>query len=60
MDWQVPTRYGKAVQDRIAGSHLHTFAGSRSSHMAFTEMSDEFSSVTLGFLATLRGVDAIP
>lgn len=51
MDWQVPTRYGREVQERIAGSSLHVFKGPYSSHMAFTEMADEFNQVTLDFLS---------
>ena len=51
MDWQVPTRYGREVQERIAGSSLHVFKGPYSSHMAFTEMANEFNQVTLDFLS---------
>jgi pimeloyl-ACP methyl ester carboxylesterase len=51
MDWQVPTRYGREVHKRLPGSTLHVFAGPYSSHMAFTEMADEFNRLTLDFLA---------
>jgi pimeloyl-ACP methyl ester carboxylesterase len=50
MDWQVPTRYGRAVQERIAGSKLHVFGGPYSSHMAFVELAEEFNRLTLDFL----------
>jgi pimeloyl-ACP methyl ester carboxylesterase len=52
MDWQVPTRYGREVHQRIPGSSLHVFTGPHSSHMAFVEMADEFNGLTLDFLAT--------
>lgn len=51
MDWQVPTRYGRAVHQEIAGSRLHVFQGSRSSHNAFFELAPEFNELTLRFLA---------
>jgi pimeloyl-ACP methyl ester carboxylesterase len=50
VDWQVPTRYGRAVHERVAGSKLHVFTGPYSSHMAFVEMADEFNRLTLDFL----------
>jgi len=50
VDWQVPTRYGRAVYERVAGSKLHVFRGPYSSHMAFVEMADEFNRLTLDFL----------
>lgn len=50
LDWMVPTRYGREVQDRIAGSRLHVFEGPYSSHMAFIEMVDEFNGLTRAFL----------
>jgi pimeloyl-ACP methyl ester carboxylesterase len=50
LDWQVPTRYGRAVHERIPGSLLHVFAGPCSSHMAFMEMADEFNRLTFDFL----------
>jgi pimeloyl-ACP methyl ester carboxylesterase len=55
LDWQVPTRYGRAVHDRISGSSLHVFPGPRSSHCAFVEMADEFNERTLAFLDEQRG-----
>jgi pimeloyl-ACP methyl ester carboxylesterase len=51
MDWQVPTRYGREVHERLPGSSLHVFSGPYSSHMAFVEMADDFNRVTLDFLA---------
>lgn len=50
MDWQIPTRYGREVQQRISGSLMHVFTGPYSSHMAFLEMADEFNRLTLDFL----------
>jgi pimeloyl-ACP methyl ester carboxylesterase len=55
VDWQVPLRYGRAVQERIPGSRLHVFAGPRSSHCAFVEMPGEFNACTLAFLAEVGG-----
>ncbi len=54
-DWQVPTRYGREVQERITGSTLHVFAGPASSHIAFYEMADEWNSFTLGWLRRAAG-----
>lgn len=54
MDWQVPTRYGRQVAERIQGSRQHVFAGPYSSHMAFVEMADEFNALTLAFLEEHR------
>ena len=51
MDWQVPTRYGQAVHERIPCSRLHVFEGPCSSHMAFTELAEEFNALSLAFLA---------
>jgi len=50
MDWQIPTRYGREVQQRISGSVMHVLTGPYSSHMAFLEMADEFNRLTLDFL----------
>jgi len=50
LDWMIPVRYGREVQSRIAGSHLHVFEGPGSSHLAFIEMADEFNTVTRAFL----------
>jgi pimeloyl-ACP methyl ester carboxylesterase len=50
VDWQVPTRYGREVQRRIPGSELHVFTGPRSSHIAFSEMPDEWNRFTLDWL----------
>jgi len=50
MDWQVPIRYGRAVNKLIADSTMHIFEGPYSSHMAFTEMADEFNARTRSFL----------
>jgi pimeloyl-ACP methyl ester carboxylesterase len=50
MDWQVPTRYGLAVQARIPGSSMHVFRGPASSHIAFHEMADEWNDFTLSWL----------
>lgn len=49
-DWQVPTRYGRAVHDRISGSALHVFTGPQSSHIALFEMTDEWNRYTLAWL----------
>lgn len=56
MDWQIPIRYGRAVHERIPGSRLHIFSGPYSSHMAFTEMADEFNRVSRAFLDEHFGV----
>jgi pimeloyl-ACP methyl ester carboxylesterase len=50
VDWQVPTRYGLAVQERILGSTIHVFRGPDSSHIAFYEMADEWNDFTLAWL----------
>ena len=50
VDWQVPTRYGREVQQRIPGSVLHMFRGPSSSHIAFHEMADEWNHFTLSWL----------
>lgn len=50
MDWQVPTRYGLEVQERIPGSTMHVFRGSHSSHIAFHEMSEEWNRFTRAWL----------
>lgn len=50
MDWQVPTRYGLAVQARIPGSTMQVFRGPGSSHIAFHEMADEWNDFTLSWL----------
>ena len=50
VDWQVPTRYGREVHDRIPGSTLHVFRGPASSHIAFHEMADEWNEYTLAWL----------
>lgn len=50
VDWQVPIRYGLAVQDRIPGSTMHVFRGPHSSHIAFYEMVDEWNAFTLAWL----------
>ena len=49
-DWQVPTRYGLEVQQRIPGSTMHVFTGPASSHIAFHEMADEWNHFTLSWL----------
>ena len=49
-DWQVPTRYGREVQQRIPGSVLHVFEGPASSHIAFWEMAEEWNHFTLSWL----------
>ena len=51
VDWQVPTRYGREVHERIANSELHVFTGPLSSHIAFSEMPDEWNRFTLDWLA---------
>lgn len=51
LDWQVPTRYGREVHERLPGSRLHLFTGPRSSHVAYAEMADEWNAVTLAWLA---------
>ena len=50
VDWQVPTRYGLAVQERIPGSTMQVFRGPESSHIAFYEMADEWNAFTLAWL----------
>lgn len=50
VDWQVPTRYGLAVQRRIPGATMHVFTGPHASHIAFHEMADEWNDFTLGWL----------
>ena len=50
VDWQVPTRYGRAVHERIRGSDLYVFGGHQSSHIAFHEMADEWNEYTLAWL----------
>ena len=50
VDWQVPTRYGLAVQQAIPGSTMHVFRGPHASHIAFHEMVDEWNAFTLGWL----------
>lgn len=50
VDWQVPTRYGRAVLERIPDAQLHVFTGPRSSHIAFHEMTPEWNSYTLDWL----------
>ena len=50
VDWQVPTRYGRQVQERIPGATLHVFTGPHSSHIAFHEMADEWNDFTLHWL----------
>lgn len=50
VDWQVPTRYGLDVQQRIPGSTMHVFTGPHSSHIAFHEMADEWNAFTLAWL----------
>ena len=50
VDWQVPTRYGLQVQDRIPGAAMHVFRGPQSSHIAFHEMADEWNDFTLQWL----------
>lgn len=51
VDGQVPTRYGREVHRRIPGSELHVFTGPLSSHIAFSEMPDEWNRFTLDWLA---------
>lgn len=50
VDWQVPTRYGIEVHRRIPGSELHVFNGAHSSHIAFSEMTEEWNRFTLDWL----------
>ena len=50
VDWQVPTRYGLQVQERIRGATMHIFRGPHSSHIAFHEMADEWNEFTLHWL----------
>jgi pimeloyl-ACP methyl ester carboxylesterase len=54
MDWQVPTRYGIEVCERIPGAIMHVFRGPCSSHMALSEMAEVFNAVTLDFLRRHR------
>ncbi|HSL73337.1 MAG TPA: alpha/beta hydrolase [Ilumatobacteraceae bacterium] len=51
VDWQVPTRYGRLVHERIPQSDLHVFQGPRSSHIAFHEMTEEWNEFTLEWLS---------
>lgn len=57
MDWQVPTRYGLEVQERIPGSTMHVFRGPHSSHIAFHEMPEEWNRFTKGWLDRQVRVD---
>lgn len=50
VDWQVPTRYGREVQQAIPGAVMHIFRGPHSSHIAFHEMADEWNEFTLAWL----------
>ena len=50
VDWQVPTRYGLQVQERIMGATMHILRGPHSSHIAFHEMADEWNEFTLHWL----------
>ena len=50
LDWQVPTRLGRAVHEAIANSELYMFTGPHSSHSAFFEIPDEFNRITLKWL----------
>ena len=50
MDWQVPSRYGLEVAQRITGAEFHTFRGPSSSHIAFYERTDEWNNFTLEWL----------
>ena len=50
VDHQVPTRYGREVQNRIPHSTLHVFGGPRSSHIAFHEMPEEWNAFTIGWM----------
>jgi pimeloyl-ACP methyl ester carboxylesterase len=50
LDWQVPTRLGRAVHEAIPGSEMYMFTGPHSSHAAFFEMPDEFNRITLDWL----------
>ena len=56
LDWEIPTRYGQMVHERIADSRLHVFEGPRSSHLGFVEMVDEFNRVSRAFLDEHRGL----
>jgi pimeloyl-ACP methyl ester carboxylesterase len=51
VDWQVPARYGREVHRRIPGAEFHLFTGPLSSHIAFSEMPDEWNQFTLDWLA---------
>lgn len=54
MDWQVPSRYGRAVCDAIPNAEWFCFAGPYSSHIAFHEMADQWNEVTLRWLLNVR------
>ena len=56
MDWEIPTRYGEVVHERIANSRLHVFDGPRSSHLGFVEMAEEFNRVSREFLNEHAGL----
>lgn len=53
MDWQVPTRYGRLVQNEIKHADFLLFTGYQSSHIAFHEMADEWNSRTLAWMKNL-------
>jgi len=53
VDWQVPTRYARAVHERIADSQLHVFEGPQSSHIAFHEMAPEWNRFTLDWMRSI-------
>ena len=55
VDWQVPARYGREVHRRIPGAEFHMFTGPLSSHIAFSEMPDEWNRFTLEWLAGAAG-----
>ena len=57
MDWQVPTRYGLAVQERIPGSTMHVFTGPHSSHIAFHEMAQDWNRFTKAWLDRQERID---
>ena len=50
MDIQVPARYGRAVHERVPGSRMHLFTGPYSSHMAYSEMAQEFNALSRAFV----------
>lgn len=54
IDWQVPTRYGIEVCERIPGAVMHIFHGPYSSHNLLSEMPEVFNAVTLDFLRKNR------